>query len=202
MPRSAKPGLEHERVGDEAADRVAGRRKLRGLRDAVAEHEVRAQRLPQPALPQHRFGRATVRRDLGVGDGEAAGAAGLDQPPEAVEPFVDRERRTLGREDHEPSDRVHHAGIARQTRRRQLVRKFLVGRQEHLERRAVLDLPRQRSGRAEHQLHARALVALELLRDLGEREVEVRGRGDRGRALGGQLRRQPEQQPDREKPAE
>ena len=63
---------EHERVGDEAADGVAGGGELRGLRDGVAEHEVRAQRVPQPALAQHRFRGAAVRRDLGVGDGEAA----------------------------------------------------------------------------------------------------------------------------------
>jgi hypothetical protein len=40
-----------EGVGDEAAHRVAGGGELRSLRDAVAEHEVRAKRIPQPALP-------------------------------------------------------------------------------------------------------------------------------------------------------
>ena len=79
----------------------------------------------------------------------------LHQAGQAVEPFVDGERRAVGREDDQAADGVDHAGITRQARRGELVRKLFVGRQEHLERRAVLDLPRQRAGRAEHQLDAR-----------------------------------------------
>ena len=49
---------EHERVGDDAAGGVAGRGELGGLRDGIAEHQVRPQRLPQSAFPQDRFGGA------------------------------------------------------------------------------------------------------------------------------------------------
>jgi len=193
---------QHEGVGDEAAHRIAGGGKLRGLRDAVAEHEVRAKGLPQPALAQHRFGGATVRRHFGIGNGEAAGPAGLDQPSEALEPFVDCQRRAPGREDDELAHGVHGPGIARQARGGQLIRKVLVGRQEHLERRAVLDLPRQGSRGAEYELHVRVLGPLELAGDLGEREVEIGRRGDRGRPLSGPRRRHHEQQTEREHAAE
>ena len=156
--------------------------------------------------PSTRFGRsashsprfrstASAARPYGATSGLAMAKRltppAFTQAAETLEPFVDRQRRALGREDHQPADGVDHAGIARQARRGQLIRKLLVGRQEHLERRAVLDLPRQGAGRAEHQLHARALGALELLRDLGEREVEIRRRGDRGRPLSRQLRGMP-----------
>ena len=120
----------------------------------VAEHEVRPEGVPQPALPQHRFRGAAVRRHLGIGDREADSAARLHQARQAVEPLVDRERRSRRREDHEPADGVDDAGIARQAGRGQLIRKLLVGGEEHLERRAVLNLSRQRAGGAEHELDA------------------------------------------------
>ena len=97
----------------------------------------------------------------------------LEQTRQAVEPFVDRERRARGREEHEASDRVDHTRVAGQTRRRQLIRKLLVGRQEHLERRAVLDLSasacpmRRRRGR--RACHDRARMS----GDFGQREVEI-----------------------------
>ena len=87
----------------------------------------------------------------------------------------------------EAADRVDHAGIAGQAGAGQLIRELLVGGEKHLERRAVLDLPRQRAGRAEHQFHALAL-ARELFGDLRQREVEIGRGGDRRRALRGDPR--------------
>ena len=74
VPRLANPGLEHERVGDEPANGVSGGRKLRRLRDAVAEHQIRTKRVPQPVLSEHGFGRTAVRSDVGIGDGKTADA--------------------------------------------------------------------------------------------------------------------------------
>ena len=89
---------------------------------------------------------------------------------------------------------AYDPGITGQAGRRELVQELLVGCQEHVERRSVLDLPRQSAGCAEYQL-TRMLGALEC-RDLGEREVEIGRRCDHGRPLGRQLRRYAEQRVD------
>jgi hypothetical protein len=59
------------------------------------------------------------------------------------------------------------------------VGKLLVGGEEQLERRAVLDLPRQRARGAEHQIDLRATLAGELVGHFGEGEAEIGGSGDR-----------------------
>ena len=139
----------------------------------------------KPRFLEDGFRGFAVGRDLRIGDGEAAHAAGLGQPCQAFEPLIDRERRALRREDHQPADGVHGAGIARQSRGGQLIRELLVCREEQLEGRAVPNLPRQRSRGAEHQLDARPSGARERVGDLVQREIQVRGGGDRGRLLRG-----------------
>ena len=67
-----KAGRQHERIRDQAADRVAGGRELRRLRDGVAKHELRPDGVPQTAFPQHGFRRLAIGRDLGIGDRKAA----------------------------------------------------------------------------------------------------------------------------------
>ena len=88
-----EPRRQHERIREQAADGVAGRGKLRRLRNRVAEDEVRPHGVQQSALAQHGFGSAAIGRDLGIGDREAADAAVLHHAREPVEPAVDRERR-------------------------------------------------------------------------------------------------------------
>ena len=66
-----EPGAEHERVRDQAADGIAGRGELCGLRDRVAEDQLRPDGIPQSALAQHRFRGLAVRSDLRIGDREA-----------------------------------------------------------------------------------------------------------------------------------
>ena len=156
----------------------------------------------RPRLRRTRFCGATVRCDLGIGDREAAHATGAEQSSQPLEPFVHDQRRALGGKYHKAPDGVDHSGITSQARRRQLIREFLVSRQEHLERGTVLDLSCQRAGGAKHQLHALSTCTRKLIRHLREREVEIRGRGDRRRTLSGQDRRMADQQRDDGEPTQ
>ena len=75
-----------------------------------------------------------------------------------------------------------------------MVRKLFVGGEEQLERRAILDLPRQRARRPKHELDRSAAIARECLGDLVQREVQIRRGGDRRRLL--RRRRRGEREPE------
>ncbi len=188
-----EPWTQHQRIGDETAYRVASRSELRRLGDGIAQYQLRSNGVPQSTLAQHGLSRLAVGGDLGVRNREPAHAARLHEARQTVEPFVNRQRRTGGRKDDQASDGVDHARITRQASGRELVRKLFVGREEQLERRAVLDLARQRARRAEHNLDASATIARKLIGDLGEREIEIGCRSDHRRALSLQFGSRPDQ---------
>ena len=171
-------------VANWAACAIVSPRTSRGR---MASHRPRLRRTASAALP---YGATS-----GLAIANRSTPPRFDQPRQTVEPIVNGQGGTVGGEDHEPPDRIHGARVAREPGGRELVRKLFVRSQEHLEGRAVLNLARQRPGRAEHELHARATLARELIGYLGEREIEVRGRGNRGGTLSGQRRRpaEPEQ---------
>ena len=150
LPALGEPRTEYQRIGHQAADGISRCRELRGLRDRVSEHQLRANRVPQATLPQHRLRGLAVWRNVRVRDRESSGLAALDHASEPVEPFINGERRSVGREDHQPANCVHDAGIASQTSLGQLIGELLIGGKEQLERRTVLDLSRQRPRRTEH----------------------------------------------------
>ena len=202
MPRSREPRREHERVRDEAAHGVAGGRELRGLRDGVAEHQLRPKRVPQPALPQHRLGRAAVGRDIGVGDGEAADAAGLHQARQtrraarrrsAANPFGAKitSRPTAYTT---PASRVRPAAASWFGNSSSAARNISNGAPSWICRVNVPDAPNTSSTRV-------CRVARELLRDLGQRQVQVRRRRNRGRARSCEPGDRQARQPEREEPA-
>src|SRR4029453_17052735 len=85
-----------QRVRDQSANGVSGRRKLRRLRNRVPEDEPRSNRVPQFALPQGGFGRTPIRGNGRVGDREACHASSLQQAGQPVEAFVDNRGRTGG----------------------------------------------------------------------------------------------------------
>ena len=160
-------------------------------------------RVPQPALraaPLRPRDRTAPPRDWRWRSGATPPA--FTSRAQAVEPFVDRERRALGRED--------RPGARRRTPRRH--------RASDRPRRADSETPRRPPGtsrtarrpesaastfpmRRTPARRACPAIALELLRDLGQREVEVRRRGDGRRALRGQ-RPGPRQQQEHEATAE
>ena len=62
---------ERERQREQPGLGVARLHELRGLRDVLAEHELGADPVVEPLVPQRRNGRAAVRRMFGVRDGDA-----------------------------------------------------------------------------------------------------------------------------------
>jgi hypothetical protein len=67
------------------------------LRDAVAEHQLRAKVVPQPVFLQDGFCRLAVGSDVGIGNRKLPAArkralARLDQASQAVETWIDGQR--------------------------------------------------------------------------------------------------------------
>src|SRR4029079_11023872 len=107
LPFARQGRLLDERVRNQSADGISGRRKLRRLGNRVTEDQPGPNRVPQSVLPQSGFGRTPIRRHIRVRDRKTRDVATSQQAGQAVEALVDDERRAWWREDYEAADGVH-----------------------------------------------------------------------------------------------
>ena len=96
--------------------------------------------------------------------------------------------RAVRRDDDECADRVECAIVDREALGGQVEHELLVGRQKHLEWRALLNLAKEIAGGAECQLHLAPGFLLEDLGDLRECKLQVGRRSHDGHVLGADRR--------------
>ena len=173
--------FKHLRERDKAQLGVAGGDEGVGLADALARHQLGLQGGGQTQLFHRLHGGGAVRGQLGVGNRQLVELSALEHGALVIDDAG------LGRPQHQLARGVGKAraghGVAFLL---QLQRALVVGRQEHVEGRAVLDLGVERAGGAEGQL---GLVPGGLGQHLGQclgRCGEVGGHGDlHGLGVGG-----------------
>ena len=124
--------------------------------------------------------RATVGRVLRVGNRELVQGPVGKRVGDAAQLRIDCDRRSPRDDQRKPAHRIDDARIDAVPLAREGVDVRLVGREEQLERGAILDLATEIPRRAEHQPELPAGLLRELRGDVRQRELEVRGRRDDG----------------------
>ncbi len=187
-----RPQRPHLRLGDrirridDAVRRFSRRHQRQRRAHIFGPRQLSFHRRPHAQRRQRRLGVFPGRHGVGVGERQPA----LAQRARQVEPRRDRQRRrTVGRNDQIERIRQQvHARIGRDQRFfAQIVHPVLIGRNEQLRWRALLDLlgQRVRAGIGDHD--GRAGFGAEGRRRLVQRPFQACGGEDEG-ALGGARR--------------
>src|SRR5713101_6135078 len=100
-----------KRIGKDATLRRAGRRELRGLRNVLAEHELRLDGLPQALSLERLLGGTAVGGVFRIGDGKALNAPVFERRPQIGKVGIGRERRALGSKENGSAFRVERTAI-------------------------------------------------------------------------------------------
>ena len=168
------PAVFHDlRQRDETEFGVAGAGELPGLGDVFALHEFRRQRVQQSHAGQHFDGGLAIGGQLGIGQRELVELALFQHIALAIN------ETGLRRPQHQCADGVGESaggvGIAFHC---EFGRRFVIGGEQHLERRTVFDLGVELAGGAECRFGDMAGVLGEFGGDRFHRRGEVGGDGD------------------------
>ena len=165
-----------------------GRNEGRRLANVLADDEQRLHLIPQAIFLQGLPRGAAIGRRLRIGNGDVLHLAGGKRVLETLQFGVDGHRRSLRHDEAQLPARKDNGLAFRKSTLGKLLDALVVGGEQSLERRGVLDLMHEIAGGAIGDLHALTGFLLVALGDLVERIAQARRRGDRGRIIGAHRR--------------
>ena len=158
--------------GHEGHVGVAGAGVFERLLYVLTEHEARLDRVPNARVPERLFGGAAIGCMLGVGDRDL-GEAGV---PEVAEAARRRHRGLVRPPEDDPAACVELLGRAvAAAGAGHVLDEGHVGRREHVEGRALLDLAGEEAGRTQGEDHRNAGALFEARSEIAKGKGQVRG---------------------------